>query len=243
MLLNSFGQVCWIGANFGANFGEHFGNVVQISWLFSETSFSRGAVLIIRRYWALLNVIRRCWDSLACTLFDVIKTSPRRCCSIASGKFAESNSLRFQTQVRSLRTTPISRKNVLGVERPFSELSESSGVFSEQFSEFRDWLSECEIPFSEWHLTTWAIWKPQFSEQLTERFSQLMGTQHERSSFAPAFPWGCYKSLFSLAIASKPRKSAQKPEILQSPRKTDLQTPKCFLKIRPQNLGGMGFQG
>ena len=33
-------------------------------------------------------------------------------------------------------------KNALGVKRPFSELSESSGVFSEQLSEF-------EIPFSE----------------------------------------------------------------------------------------------
>ena len=37
---------------------------------------------------------------------------------------------------------PNFRKNALGVKRPFSELSESSGVFSEQ-------LSELEIPFSE----------------------------------------------------------------------------------------------
>ena len=29
------------------------------------------------------------------------------------------------------------RKNALGVKRPFSELSDSSGVFSEQLSEFR----------------------------------------------------------------------------------------------------------
>ena len=39
------------------------------------------------------------------------------------------------------------QENALGVKRPFSELSESSGVFSEQLSEF-------EIPFSEWHPTT-----------------------------------------------------------------------------------------
>ena len=37
------------------------------------------------------------------------------------------------------------RKNGLGVKRPFSELSESSGVFSEQ-------LSELEIPFSEYEI-------------------------------------------------------------------------------------------
>ena len=33
---------------------------------------------------------------------------------------------------------PNFRKNALGVKRPFSELSESSGVFSEQLSEFRN---------------------------------------------------------------------------------------------------------
>ena len=41
----------------------------------------------------------------------------------------------------------ISGKNALGAKRPLSELWESSGVFSEQLSEF-------EIPFSEWHPTT-----------------------------------------------------------------------------------------
>ena len=40
---------------------------------------------------------------------------------------------------------PDFRKNALGAERPFSELWESSGVFSEQ-------LSELEIPFSEYDL-------------------------------------------------------------------------------------------
>ena len=48
----------------------------------------------------------------------------------------------------------ISGKNALGVKRPFSELSESSGVFSEQLSEFEIPFSEYEIPFSEWHPTT-----------------------------------------------------------------------------------------
>ena len=42
---------------------------------------------------------------------------------------------------------PGDHSNFSGVKRSFSELSESSGVFSEQ-------LSEYEIPFSEWHPTT-----------------------------------------------------------------------------------------
>ena len=45
-------------------------------------------------------------------------------------------------------------KNALGVKGPFSELSESSGVFSEQLSELEIPFSEYEIPFSEWPLTT-----------------------------------------------------------------------------------------
>ena len=49
---------------------------------------------------------------------------------------------------------PNFRKNALGVRRPFSELSESSGVLSEQLSEFEILFSEYEIPFSEWPLTT-----------------------------------------------------------------------------------------
>ena len=49
---------------------------------------------------------------------------------------------------------PNFKKNALGVKRPFSELSESSGVFSEQLPEFKIPFSEYEIPFLEWHLTT-----------------------------------------------------------------------------------------
>ena len=49
---------------------------------------------------------------------------------------------------------PNFRKNALGAKRPFSELSESSGVFSEQLSEFKIPFSEYEIPFSEWQPTT-----------------------------------------------------------------------------------------
>ena len=67
---------------------------------------------------------------------------------------------------------PNFRKNALGVRRPFSELSESSGVFSE-LSEFRKPFSECAIQFS---AMTWAIRKRLFSEQPLERFSNLMGT-------------------------------------------------------------------
>ena len=86
---------------------------------------------------------------------------------------------------------PNFRKNAPGVKRPFSELSESSGVFSEKLSEFEIPFSEYEIPFSEWHLTTWAVRKPQFSEQLPERSPELVGTHmkdlhlplHSRSVF------------------------------------------------------------
>ena len=48
---------------------------------------------------------------------------------------------------------PKFRKNALGVKRPFSELSESSGVFSEQLSELEIPFSEYEIPFSEYGLS------------------------------------------------------------------------------------------
>ena len=87
---------------------------------------------------------------------------------------------------------PNFRKNALGVKRPFSELSESSGVFSEQLSELEIPFSEYEIPFSEWPLTTWSIRNPQFSEQLSERFPELPRTHpkdfhlplHSRSVFS-----------------------------------------------------------
>ena len=49
---------------------------------------------------------------------------------------------------------PNFRKNALGVKRPFSELWERSGIFSEQLSELEIQFSEYEIPFSEWPLTT-----------------------------------------------------------------------------------------
>ena len=80
---------------------------------------------------------------------------------------------------------PKFRKNALGVKRPFSQLSES-------FREFRYGFSECEIPLSEWQLTTRAILQePQFAEPLPERFPKLMGTHmkdfhlplHSRSAF------------------------------------------------------------
>ena len=64
------------------------------------------------------------------------------------------------TMPRRLQSTakrgdhPNFRKNALKVKRPFSELSESSGVFSEQLSELEIPFSEYEIPFSEWPLTT-----------------------------------------------------------------------------------------
>ena len=87
---------------------------------------------------------------------------------------------------------PNFRKNALGVKRPFSELSESFGVFSEQLSELEIPFSEYEIPFSEWPLTTWSIRNPQFSEQLSEWFPELPRTHpkdfhlplHSRSVFS-----------------------------------------------------------
>ena len=87
---------------------------------------------------------------------------------------------------------PNFRKNALRVQGPFSELSESSGVFSEQLSELVIPFSEYEIPFSEWPLTTWLTRNPQFSEQLSERFPELPRTHpkdfhlplHSRSVFS-----------------------------------------------------------
>ena len=49
---------------------------------------------------------------------------------------------------------PQFQENALGVKRPFAELSESSGVFLEQLSEFEIPFSEYKIPFSEWHPKT-----------------------------------------------------------------------------------------
>ena len=101
---------------------------------------------------------------------------------------------------------PNSGKNALGVKRAFSELSESSGVFSEQLSEFEIPFSEYEIPFSEWPLTTWAIRNPQFSEQLSERFPELPRTRpkdfhlplHSRSVFSRIGVVPAHQIIFNL---------------------------------------------
>ena len=92
---------------------------------------------------------------------------------------------------RCLGTTPISGQNALGAKRPFSELWQHSGVFSEQLSKFRKRFSECKIPLSEWRLMTCEKRKPEFSEPLPERFLKLVGTHvkdlhlplHSRSVF------------------------------------------------------------
>ena len=104
--------------------------------------------------------------------------------------------------------SPQFQENPLGVKRPFSELSESSGVFSEQLSEFEIPFSEYEIPFSECHPTTWAIRQPQFSEQLPQRFPELMGTHmkdfhlplHSRSIFSKDWVAPALKSLSSQVL-------------------------------------------
>ena len=81
----------------------------------------------------------------------------------------------------------IFRKNALGVKRPFSELWESSGVFSEQLLESRNWFSEWKIPFSEWHLTTCATQKTTILGATLGATSRSDGNPHEAFSFAPAF--------------------------------------------------------
>ena len=60
---------------------------------------------------------------------------------------------RFIVLIQEPGDHPNFRKNALGVKRPFSELSESSGLFSEQLSEFEIPFSEYKIPLSEWHPT------------------------------------------------------------------------------------------
>ena len=102
------------------------------------------------------------------------------------GYFTRARKRPTNLYVRSLGTTPISGKTLSEPKRPFSELWESSGVFSEQLSEFKIPFSEYEIPFSEWHPTTWAIRKPQFSEQLPERFPELMGTHKKKIFICPS---------------------------------------------------------
>ena len=85
---------------------------------------------------------------------------------------------------------PNLRKNALGVKRPFSELSESSGVFSESLAEF-------EIPFSEYVDTTFYS-RNTASHDLSNTKTKILGATpgaipgidgnpHERCSFAPAF--------------------------------------------------------
>ena len=95
----------------------------------------------------------------------------------------------------------------LGVIRPFSELSQSSEEFLEQLSEFRDWFSECEIPFPEWHLTTWAMRKTTVLGATPGAILGIDGNPHERFSLAPPFSefffknWGCPPTIATLRDA------------------------------------------
>ena len=90
------------------------------------------------------NVISR---SGICCLLAFHKTSTRK-------KKRLKKRRKIYSEVQKSGDHPNFRKNALGVKRPFSELSESFGVFSEQLSEFEIPFSEYEIPFSEWHPTT-----------------------------------------------------------------------------------------
>ena len=100
---------------------------------------------------------------------------------------------------------PNFRKNALGLKRPFSELSESSGVFSEQLSELEIPFSEYDIPFSEWPLTTWSTRNPQFSEQLSERFPELPRT-HPKDFICP-----CILGAFFQELGWSPRTRGKFP--------------------------------
>ena len=117
-------------------------------------------------------------------------------------------------------------------KRPFSELWERSGVFSEQLSEFRKWFSECEIPFWEWRLTTCATRKPQFSEQLPESFLELMGTHTEDFHFR--------KILVSVKFLSAILGPEMAAPILWAPGKNALFLQEKPMSIKFLLLGGRG---
>ena len=91
------------------------------------------------------------------------------------------------TGIRSLGNTPISGKNALGVKRPFVELSESSGVFSEQLSEFEIPFSEYEIPFSEYEIHNLRNTKTTILGATPGAIPGIDGNPHERFSFAHSF--------------------------------------------------------
>ena len=83
---------------------------------------------------------------------------------------------------------PSFKKNALGVKRPFSELSESSGVFSEQLSEYEIPFSEYEIPRLEQH--------ENHNSRNNSRgaIPGIHGNPHERASFSPAFSERFFKN-------------------------------------------------
>ena len=82
---------------------------------------------------------------------------------------------------------PNFRKNALGVKRPFSELSESSGVFSEQLSEFEIPFSEYEISFSQYETHDLSNTKATILGATSGAILGIDGHPHERFSFAPSF--------------------------------------------------------
>ena len=80
-----------------------------------------------------------------------------------------------KTILRSLGTTPISGKT-LSEWKGHSRSSRRVPGYSRSSSRNSKFILGIRNLFSEWHLTTWAIRNPQFSEQLPERFPELMGT-------------------------------------------------------------------
>ena len=77
------------------------------------------------------------------------------------------------------------------MKRPFSELSESSGVFSQQLSEFKIPFSEYDIPFSAWHPNT----NTTILGATPGAIPGIDGNPHERFSFAPAVSGGFFREL------------------------------------------------
>ena len=89
---------------------------------------------------------------------------------------------------------PQFQENALGVKRPFSKLSEIPGYSRSSSRNSENWFSECEIQFSEWHLTDLsntkttilgAIRKPQFSEQYENHNSRSNSRSDSRNWWEP----------------------------------------------------------
>ena len=95
----------------------------------------------------------------------------------------------------NLGTTPILKKNALGVKGPFSE---HSGAFSEQFSEWHSRPNLCDNPILGATLgaTLGIGCTPKFQPKFSERFFQNWGGSRATEIFIKKTKnWGKFKSL------------------------------------------------